>query len=82
MAKESVAAAGFGSIATLVLPADVSWGDNPGGAEGAAELPVPTPVADDHIAAVADKLRNAENGVLMIGGREITREQGLLPKDA
>ncbi len=77
-AKESVAAAGFGSIATLVLPADVSWGDNPGGAEGAAELPVPAPVADDHIAAVADKLRNASNGVLMIGGREITREQGLL----
>ena len=77
-AKDAVAAAGCDSIATLVLPADVSWGDNPGGAEGASALPGPAAVADAHIAMVADKLRAASNPVLMIGGREIGHDQGLL----
>ena len=34
-AAEAVRQAGFSRVATLMLPADVSWGDNPNGAEPA-----------------------------------------------
>jgi len=77
-AREAVQAAGLGSIATLTLPADVSWGDNPGGAEDAGEPPKPTEVTVEHVQAIAEKLKSAAHPVLMIGGREITSEQGLL----
>ena len=40
---EAVRQAGRGQVATLVLPADVSWGDNSNGAEqGVALAPAPT----------------------------------------
>jgi acetolactate synthase-1/2/3 large subunit len=55
------------SISTLILPANVSWGD---GAEPAA--PVPTPrrevVDGDSVGAIAKLLTSGERCVLLLGG--------------
>ncbi|MER7393897.1 acetolactate synthase large subunit [Streptomyces sp. NPDC000151] len=57
-----------GQIATLILPADASWGE---GGEVAEPLPVRTPAAPDSraVSAVADVLRGGEPVALLIGGR-------------
>ena len=74
---EAVAAArsALGGIATLILPADVSWGD---GAEPAAPLPVrpPARVAPEVVDDAARALRSGEPAVLYIGGAA-AGEQGL-----
>jgi len=67
-----------GKVATLMLPADVSWGDNPNGAELAIEREPPATVAASHIDAVVAKLTSGKNCMLMIGGREIDQQRGLL----
>jgi len=56
-----------GRIATLVLPADISWG--PGTAPGKALAPLPRrAVGEDAVAAAADALRRAGSaGVLLLG---------------
>ncbi|HSK22142.1 MAG TPA: acetolactate synthase large subunit [Egicoccus sp.] len=68
-AAEAVAAARTtpGRIATLILPADVSWGE---GGQLAPPLPVTGPqrVDDDVIAEVAAVLRRDESAVLLLGG--------------
>jgi acetolactate synthase-1/2/3 large subunit len=66
-AAAAVAAARLGQVATLVLPADVSWG--PGG-RPAEPAPGPAPaVADpDALADAAAALRSGEPTVLLIGG--------------
>jgi acetolactate synthase I/II/III large subunit len=68
-AAEAVAAArrAPGGIATLLLPADVSWED---GAAVADPLPVrPAPrVAPDVVQEAADALRSGEPAVLFLGG--------------
>ncbi|HEX3480828.1 MAG TPA: acetolactate synthase large subunit [Kofleriaceae bacterium] len=65
-----------GRVATLVLPADVSWGD---GAAVAAVRPPPAPVAvpDAILAEFAAVLRSGEPVVLFLGGRAL-REPGLV----
>ncbi len=57
-----------GQIATLVLPADVSWTD---GAEPAPSHPPTPPSTPDTttIAAVADALRSGEPAALLVGSR-------------
>jgi acetolactate synthase-1/2/3 large subunit len=68
-AADAVAAAigAPGRIATLILPADVSWGDG-----GQVAAPVIPPgratVGDDVIAGVADVLRSAAPAMLLLGG--------------
>jgi len=72
----AVAAAARGQIATLVLPADVSWSD---GAAPAPPRPVPGPErADDgQIAVAAGLLTDAgASAELLLGGRALT-ERGL-----
>jgi acetolactate synthase I/II/III large subunit len=72
----AVAAAARGQIATLVLPADVSWSE---GGTPAPPRPVPGPErADDgQIAAVAGLLAGAgPTAELLLGGRALT-ERGL-----
>jgi acetolactate synthase-1/2/3 large subunit len=65
-----------GRIATLVLPADVSWGD--GAAVAAVRPPpAPLPVPDAILADVAAALRSGEPAVLFLGGR-VVRERGLV----
>jgi acetolactate synthase I/II/III large subunit len=76
-AVRAIAASGRdgGQIATLVLPADVSWGQ--GGQPAAAYPPVPPPPAG---AAAVDRaarvLRAGEPSVLLLGGSALT-ERGL-----
>jgi acetolactate synthase-1/2/3 large subunit len=79
-AMRAVAAADRGQIATLVLPADVSW------SEGAAPAPpraagphgaFGTGLADDdQVKAVARLLSSGESVMLLLGGRALT-ERGL-----
>jgi acetolactate synthase I/II/III large subunit len=65
-----------GHVATLILPADVSWG------EGAEPMKPASPasrttVADDVVDAVAKVLVSGEPCALLVGG-SATREQGLV----
>ncbi|HCT39781.1 MAG TPA: acetolactate synthase large subunit [Moraxellaceae bacterium] len=72
-----VAARGLpGQVATLILPADVSWGE--GGAPCAMPVPVAPAVADDTtVAAIADVIRSGKKTALLLGGRAL-RESSLL----
>lgn len=71
----AVAASRRGEIATLILPADVSWSDG-----GHAALPLPSASAPDPDAdalwAAAKALTSGEPTVLLIGG-DATRAPGL-----
>jgi acetolactate synthase-1/2/3 large subunit len=68
-AADAVAAARRppGQVATLILPADVSWSD---GADVAAPVPSrrPSVVADEAIDEAVSALRSGEPTVVMIGG--------------
>jgi acetolactate synthase I/II/III large subunit len=61
-----------GGIATLILPADVSWSE---GAAPAPPLPVRalTPVPDDAVASAATALTSGEPGVILLGGAAVRR---------
>jgi acetolactate synthase-1/2/3 large subunit len=75
-AADAVAAAGAGGIATLILPADVSWSD---GAAVGAPVPArsaPRP-APDAVEAAAAGLTSGEPAVLLLGGNAL-REAGQL----
>ena len=64
-----------GQIATLVLPADVSWG--PGGRPAAAYPPVPpAPAGPEVIDAVARALRDGGPSLILLGGTALS-ERGL-----
>jgi acetolactate synthase I/II/III large subunit len=77
-AAEAVQQAGTGRIATLILPADVSWGDNPGGAEPALAVPGPTVVASGRLQQALTMLQSGKRTAIMLGGREISGEVTLL----
>jgi len=74
-AMRAVAAARRGQIATLVLPADVSWSD---GAARAAPRPGPSPDPADasQVKAVAGLLAPGSAAMLLLGGTALT-ERGL-----
>jgi acetolactate synthase-1/2/3 large subunit len=61
-----------GGVATLILPADVSWSD---GAAPVPPLPVPppAPVPDEVVGAAAAALRSGEPCVLLLGGEGMHR---------
>ena len=75
-AAEAVLQAGIGQVATLMLPADVSWSDNPNGPEPAVELAGPAPVDEVTIDRAASMLQSGANTLILIGGRDVTAEQG------
>jgi acetolactate synthase-1/2/3 large subunit len=77
-AAEAVRQAGLSRVATLMLPADVSWGDNPNGAEPAVDINLPQPVPASRIDEAIAKLTSGKNCMLMIGGREIDLQRGLM----
>lgn len=77
-AAEAVLQAGRGQVATLILPADVSWGDNPNGRAAVASLPVRAQIAADKIEEVVALLRSGKSCMIMMGGREVDAEQGLM----
>jgi acetolactate synthase-1/2/3 large subunit len=65
-----------GQVATLILPADVSWGD--GGQPAALpEVAAPSPASADVIEGVAKALRGGGSTAILLGGRAL-REPGLL----
>jgi acetolactate synthase I/II/III large subunit len=74
-AMRAVAAARRGQIATLVLPADVSWSDgaSPAAARPAAHLSS-TSIDDSQVASVAALL--SSRALLFLGGRALS-ERGL-----
>ena len=61
-----------GQVATLILPADVSWGD---GADPVAPAPRrdPRPVDADAVDAAAKVLRSGEPCALLLGGTSLRR---------
>ena len=77
-AAEAVRQAGTDKVATLMLPADVSWGDNPNGAEAAVAIDPPPSVPDSRIDEAVARLTSGKNCMVMIGGREIDLQRSLL----
>lgn len=77
-AAEAVLQAGRGQVATLILPADVSWGDNPNGRAPGVSLSPADVVPDSRIDEAVSLLRSGKPCMIMIGGREIDTEQGLM----
>jgi acetolactate synthase I/II/III large subunit len=80
-AADTVAAA-FGppgQVATLVLPADISWGD---GGEPAPRKPPATraTVADDTVRSIATALRSGEPAMLLVGGTALRSPALLLAR--
>jgi acetolactate synthase I/II/III large subunit len=73
-AADAVAAASAppGGVATLILPADVSWTE---GGEPASPLPVrpPHPVPGEAIGSAAKALRSGEPCLIMLGGAGLRR---------
>lgn len=66
-AAVAAATAPPGQVATLILPADISWSP---GASPAPPLPSqpPAPVSDDTVTAVAAALRSGEPTAILLGG--------------
>ena len=77
-AAEAVRQAGIGQVATLMLPADVSWGDNPNGPEGRVAVAPPAAVPAARLQQALALLQSGASCMVMIGGREIDGERGLL----
>ena len=57
-----------GQVATLILPADVSWSDGGVAASGLPSMP-PAPPDPDVVGAVARALRSGEPAGIVVGGR-------------
>jgi acetolactate synthase-1/2/3 large subunit len=77
-AAEAVRQAGTSRVATLMLPADVSWGDNSNGAADAVEIAPPGLVPASRIEEAVAKLQSGANCMVMIGGVEIDMQRGLM----
>jgi acetolactate synthase-1/2/3 large subunit len=76
-AADAVAAAARGQVATLVLPADVSWSDGAAAADPPAPRSRPLP-PEQRVAGVAAALRSGEPAVLLLGGDVLAGEEGQL----
>ena len=66
-----------GCVATLVLPADVSWSESAGGPARPRLRPLPGLVPPTTIDAVAKVLRSGEPAALLVGGTAV-RQRGLV----
>ena len=76
-AADAVAAAARGQVATLVLPADVSWEDGAEPADPPSAWYAPAP-DERRLAEIAAVLRTREPTVLFLGGDVVASEEGLL----
>ncbi|MHA6618225.1 acetolactate synthase large subunit [Pseudonocardia sp. DLS-67] len=79
-AAAAVAAARAGQVATLVLPADVSWDEGGEPAPGPDPVAAPPRAEPDAIHAAAEALSSGEPCVLLVGG-DATRAAGLAAAD-
>jgi acetolactate synthase-1/2/3 large subunit len=68
---------GRGQVATLILPADVSWSDARGPAEPTAPAAAGAPMPH-RIEAVASALRDGQPAGFLVGGRVVGDEAGLV----
>ncbi len=75
-AAQAAQVAAHGQIATLVLPADVSWGDNPSGAAAPLDRAPPPQVDPGRIEQAATMLRSGRPTMILAGGAEISPELG------
>ena len=75
---EAVFQAGAGQVSTLILPADVSWGDNPSGAAAAVSILAPAQVPQSRIDDVVSRLQSGKICKIIAGGREIDKRRGLM----
>ena len=75
---EAVRQAGIGQVATLMLPADVSWGNNPNGPEDAVAVTAPAPVPASRVDEALARLKAGRQSMIMIGGREVDSQRGLM----
>ena len=75
-ANDAIQEAGHHNIATLVLPADVSWGDNPQGASTVSPISALNKVTEDKIAEAATMLKSDKSTMILVGG-VITQDLGL-----
>ncbi|UOY03763.1 acetolactate synthase large subunit [Blastococcus sp. PRF04-17] len=76
-AAEAVAVAARGTVATLVLPADVSWDEGAGPADPVPARATPQ-VAPSAVEEAAAALRSGEPTVLFLGGAVMAGEEGQL----
>ncbi|MBV8350557.1 MAG: acetolactate synthase large subunit, partial [Mycolicibacterium sp.] len=76
LAAIQAAAAPPGRIATLIVPADVSWGTAPAARPAEAQAAPGAGVGDQAVEMAAKILRGDAPAVLLIGG-DATRERGL-----
>ncbi len=79
-AAAAVAAARAGQVATLVLPADVSWDEGGEPARDPDPVAAATPAEPDAIREAARALSSGEPCVLLVGG-DATRAAGLAAAD-
>ena len=74
----AVQAAGHNKVATLMLPTDVSWSDNPNGpAEPLAIAPREKVSAED-VAKAAEMLADGDSTMVFIGGAHIDVDMGIM----
>ncbi|MGI8940160.1 MAG: acetolactate synthase large subunit [Iamia sp.] len=66
-----------GQVATLILPADVSWSEARGPAEPTT-APTPVEVDDDVLAGARDALQSDAAVAVLVGGRVVADEPGLV----
>ncbi len=76
-AADAVAAAARGQVATLLLPADVSWSEGAAPADPPPSRAAPVPPGD-RVSGAASALRSGEPAVLLVGGDVVAGEDGLL----
>lgn len=74
---QAIEAAGCGKIATLILPADVSWGDNSNGATTAVTPQNAARVTNTKIEQAAAMLRDGKETLILLGGSFVTKDMGL-----
>ncbi|MDQ2727669.1 MAG: acetolactate synthase large subunit [Actinomycetota bacterium] len=72
----ALAAGPPGGVATLILPADISWSEGPGPA-GPADRGVPLPVDAAAVTGAAKALRSGQRTGFLVGG-DGTRRQALM----
>ena len=76
-AAEAIAASqSGGQVATLILPADISWTDGARAGHAAPAQPTASAVDADAVALTAKVLRSNEPAVILVGG-DATRSAGL-----
>jgi len=75
-AEAITASKGGGRIATLILPADISWTEGAEAGQAGQQPSAPPAIDTDAVEAAASVLRSNEPTVLMIGG-DATRGAGL-----